>query len=101
MGGHPHGRKQSPLGVNVGSLSDLQITEVKNYFNEHKKQLEEQAQKIQAQKKDDNFPEGLPVLFGGVNPPEFAELLGSLPKRLITDKLVHRYFNSFDPSIRE
>ncbi|CAO1606326.1 hypothetical protein XANCAGTX0491_009825 [Xanthoria calcicola] len=75
------------------------ITEVKNYFNEHKKQLEEQAQKIQAQKKDDNFPEGLPVLFGGVNPPEFAELLGSLPKRLITDKLVHRYFNSFDSSV--
>ncbi|KAI4251130.1 MAG: hypothetical protein L6R42_008498 [Xanthoria sp. 1 TBL-2021] len=75
------------------------ITEVKNYFNEHKKQLEEQAQKIQAQKTDENFPEGLPVLFGGVNPPEFAELLGSLPKRLITDKLVHRYFNSFDPSI--
>ncbi|KAL9035545.1 MAG: hypothetical protein Q9180_004808 [Flavoplaca navasiana] len=75
------------------------IAEVKNYFNEHKKQLEEQAQKIQAQKKDDNFPEGLPALFGGVNPPEFTELLGSLPKRLITDKLVHRYFSSFDPSI--
>ncbi|KAL8909983.1 MAG: hypothetical protein Q9171_004716 [Xanthocarpia ochracea] len=75
------------------------ITEVKNYFIEHKKQLEEQAQKIQAQKKEDNFPEGLPVLFGGVNPPEFSELLGSLPKRLITDKLVHRYFSSFDPSI--
>ncbi|KAL8994273.1 MAG: hypothetical protein Q9169_005708 [Polycauliona sp. 2 TL-2023] len=75
------------------------ITEVKNYFNEHKKQLEEHAQKIQAQKREDNFPEGLPALFGGVNPPEFAELLGSLPKRLITDKLVHRYFSSFDPSI--
>ncbi|KAI4231447.1 MAG: hypothetical protein LQ349_005603 [Xanthoria aureola] len=68
------------------------ITEVKNYFNEHKKQLEEQAQKIQAQKKDDNFPEGLPVLFGGVNPPEFAELLGSLPKRLITDKLYETFW---------
>ncbi|KAL8806605.1 MAG: hypothetical protein Q9182_001252 [Xanthomendoza sp. 2 TL-2023] len=75
------------------------IGEVKNYFIEHKKQLDEQAQKIQAQKKEDNFPEGLPVLFGGVNPPEFSELLGSLPKRLITDKLVERYFASFDPSI--
>ncbi|KAL8730636.1 MAG: hypothetical protein Q9166_003949 [cf. Caloplaca sp. 2 TL-2023] len=68
------------------------ITEVKNYFVEHKKQLEEQAQKIQAQKKADNFPEGLPVLFGGGNPPELSELLGSLPKRQITDKLYEAFW---------
>ncbi|KAL8689447.1 MAG: hypothetical protein Q9224_004637 [Gallowayella concinna] len=78
---------------------NLKITEVKNYFIENKKQFDEQALKIQAQKKEDNFPEGLPVLFGGVNPPEFSELLGSLPKRLITDKLVDRYFMSSDHSI--
>lgn len=34
-----------------------------------------------------------------MNPPEFTELLGSLPKRIITDKLVTRYFCSFDPAI--
>ncbi|KAL9003751.1 MAG: hypothetical protein Q9188_003391 [Gyalolechia gomerana] len=78
-----------------------QIAEVKNYFAEHKKQLEEQAQRVQALKSDEAFPQSQAPTFllGGVNPPEFAELLSSLPKRVITDKLVSRYFNSFDPAV--
>ncbi|KAL8632097.1 hypothetical protein Q9189_002121 [Teloschistes chrysophthalmus] len=75
------------------------ISEVKNYFAEHRKQLDEQAQKVQALKIEENFPQGPTLLFGGMNPPEFSDLLSSLPKRIITDKLITRYFNSFDPAI--
>ncbi|KAI4144699.1 MAG: hypothetical protein L6R39_004069 [Caloplaca ligustica] len=77
------------------------IAEVKNYFAEHKKQLEEQAQKVQASKTEEAFPQGPTFLFGGVNPPEFPDLLASLPKRVITDKLIARYFSSYDPAIRK
>ncbi|KAL8648245.1 MAG: hypothetical protein Q9210_005107 [Variospora velana] len=75
------------------------IAEVKNYFAEHKKQLDEQAQKVQASKTDEAFPQGPTFLFGGVNPPEFPELLHSLPQKVITDKVIARYFNSSDPAI--
>ncbi|KAI4120207.1 MAG: hypothetical protein LQ338_007178 [Usnochroma carphineum] len=76
------------------------IAEVKNYFAEHKKQLDEQQQKVEASKTEEAFPQGPTFLFGGVNPPEFPELLHSLPKRVITDKLIARYLNSYDPAIR-
>ncbi|KAL8897063.1 MAG: hypothetical protein Q9207_007403 [Kuettlingeria erythrocarpa] len=75
------------------------ISEVKNYFAEHKKQLEDQAQRVEASKKEEAFPQGPAFLFGGVNPPEFSELLGCLPKRVIADNLINRYFSSYDPSI--
>ncbi|KAL8761348.1 MAG: hypothetical protein Q9184_002512 [Pyrenodesmia sp. 2 TL-2023] len=75
------------------------ISEVKNYFAEHKKQIEDQAQRVEASKNAEAFPQGPTFLFGGVNPPEFPELLSSLPKRVITDNLVNRYFSTYDPSI--
>ncbi|KAL9009989.1 MAG: hypothetical protein Q9173_005028 [Seirophora scorigena] len=75
------------------------IAEVKNYFAEHKKQIDEQAQKVQASKTEEAFPQGPTFLFGGVNPPEFPELLSSLPQKVITDKVIARYFNSYDPAI--
>ncbi|KAL8712389.1 MAG: hypothetical protein Q9220_003237 [cf. Caloplaca sp. 1 TL-2023] len=87
--------------ASTSSRKQHRIAEVKNYFAEHKKQLEDQAQKVQASKTEENFPEGPTFLFGGVHPPEFSELLNSIPKKVITDKLVARYFNSFDPSIRK
>ena len=34
-----------------------------------------------------------------MNPPEFQDLLANIPKRMITDKLVRRYFESFDPAV--
>ncbi|KAL8698708.1 MAG: hypothetical protein Q9201_006425 [Fulgogasparrea decipioides] len=77
------------------------ISEVKNFFAEHKKQLDEQAQRVQASKTEESFPQGPTFLFDGTNAPEFPELLNSLPKRIITDKLVARFFNTFDPTIRE
>lgn len=82
-------------------LTASQIAEVKNYFAEHKKQIDEQAQKVQASKTEEAFPQGPTFLFGGVNPPEFPELLNSLPQKVITDKVIARYFNSYDPAIRE
>ncbi|KAL8738466.1 MAG: hypothetical protein Q9181_000722 [Wetmoreana brouardii] len=74
------------------------ISEVKNFFAEHKKQLDEQAQRVQESKTEENFPQGPTFLFDGSNAPEFPELLNSLPKRIITDKLVARFFNTFDPT---
>lgn len=90
-----------PLIQQDAVLTVPQIAEVKNYFAEHKKQLDEQAQRVQASKTDEAFPQGPTFLFGGVNPPEFPELLHSLPQKVITDKVIARYFNSSDPAIRK
>lgn len=47
----------------------------------------------------DATPQGPMFLFGGTQPPEYAELLAQVPKRTLTDKLVARYFNSYDPAV--
>ena len=79
-------------------LSD--IAEVKNYFAEHKKQLEDQMEKVQKSKRsEDSAPQGPTFLFGGSKAPEYSELLAALPNRAVTDKLITRYFNSYDPAI--
>lgn len=74
---------------------------MKNFFAEHKNQLEDQAQKVQAAKPSGEFTQNPVFLFGGSNPPEFSELLAALPKRAVVDQLVGRYFNSLDPAVRE
>ena len=76
------------------------IKEVKNYFSEHKKQWDEQVLKVQeAKNRVDSAPQGPTFLFGGSQPPPYSELLAQLPKRTVTDKLVSRYFNSYDPAV--
>ena len=76
------------------------IKEVKNYFSEHKKQWEDQMLKVQeAKNRVDSAPPGPTFLFGGSQPPSYPELLAQLPKRTVTDKLVSRYFNSYDPAV--
>ena len=76
------------------------IKEVKNYFSEHKKQWEDQMLKVQEAKNQvDSAPQGPTFLFGGSKPPPYSELLAQLPKRTVTDKLVSRYFNSYDPAV--
>ncbi|KAL9611807.1 MAG: hypothetical protein Q9167_003575 [Letrouitia subvulpina] len=75
------------------------IAEVKNFFAEHKNQLEDQAQKVQAAKPSGELTQNPVFLFGGSNPPEFSELLAALPKRAVVDQLVGRYFNSLDPAV--
>lgn len=44
-------------------------------------------------------PQGPVFLFGGARPPPYHELLAQMPKRSVTDKLVSRYFNSYDPAV--
>ena len=79
-------------------LSD--IAEVKNYFVEHKKQLDDQMEKVQKSKSsEDSAPQGPTFLLGGSKPPEYSELLAALPNKSVTDSLVTRYFNSYDPAI--
>ena len=76
------------------------IKEVKNYFSEHKKQWDEQMLKVQeAKNRVDSAPQGPTFLFGGSQPPPYPQLLAQLPKRTVTDKLVSRYFNSYDPAV--
>ena len=48
---------------------------------------------------NDSAPQGPTSLFGGARPPPFSELLAQLPKRSVTDRLVSRYFNSYDPAV--
>lgn len=76
------------------------IKEVKNYFQEHRKQWDEQLVKVQqAKDRIDSAPQGPTFLFGGSKPPPYSELLAQLPKRSVTDKLISRYFNSYDPAV--
>ena len=76
------------------------IKEVKNYFSEHKKQWDDQMLKVQeAKNRVDSAPQGPTFLFGGSQPPPYSELLAQLPKRTVTDKLISRYFNSYDPAV--
>ena len=78
------------------------IKEVKNYFSEqvNQKRLEEQMRQVQeAKSRVDAAPQGPTFLFGGSKPPPYEELLAQMPKRSVTDKLVSRYFNSYDPAV--
>lgn len=79
-------------------LSD--IAEVKNYYAEHKKQFDDQMEKVQRSKRsEDSAPQGPTFMFGGSKAPEYSELLAALPNKTVTDKLVTRYFNSYDPAV--
>lgn len=76
------------------------IKEVKNYFSQHRKEIEEQVIKVQeAKSRIDAAPQGPTFLFGGTKPPPYSELLAQMPKRSVTDKLISRYFNSYDPAV--
>ena len=53
----------------------------------------------QAKKINDSAPQGPTFLFGGARPPPYEELLAQMPKRSVCDRLVSRYFNSYDPAV--
>lgn len=80
--------------------SAVQIAEVRNYFNTHKKQYEEQAEKLQATREPTDVP-GSALLFGASKPASRAEIMSSFPSRYTTDILVARYFGSYDPATRK
>ena len=57
-------------------------------------------EKVQRSKTiNDSAPQGPTFLFGGAKPPPYEELLSQLPKRTVCDRLVSRYFNSYDPAV--
>jgi Fungal specific transcription factor domain len=73
------------------------IAEVRNYFKTHQSQFEEQVQRVAQTRKDMSEDAGPALLFGASKPPPRAEILSQLPSRYLTDILVARYFNTFDP----
>ena len=82
-------------------LTAPQFQELKTYFSEHEKQLKEQWTKIEMTQKRNDAALGNHIsLFGGYGGPTFEQLLAKRPNRSVADKLVGRYFNSYDPAVR-
>lgn len=77
-----------------------EISEVKNYFASHKKEYEAQMEKITQTRKSAgvDVDSGPALLFGATVPPPRSEILRALPSKYMSDILVGRYFNSYDPS---
>lgn len=81
-----------------GAADRQQISEVKSYFNDHKKQYEEQLKRYKAAQTDD-MNSGTAFLFGSQKPMSQPELLQRFPPKHTADILVSRYFNTYDPGI--
>lgn len=80
------------------SLMVPQIAEVKNYFTQHKKDLEKNYERIR-QSKPSTAIDGPAFLFSAHGPITDVELRGEVPTKSAVDKLVTRYFNSYDPAV--
>lgn len=74
------------------------IAEVRNFFLTNKHKLDEQIHRVAQTRKDMNEDPGPALLFGVSKPPPRSEILSQLPSRYLTDILVARYFNGFDPA---
>ncbi|KAF1938018.1 hypothetical protein EJ02DRAFT_458217 [Clathrospora elynae] len=75
-----------------------ELSEVKNYFAEHKKQYEDQLKRYKATHVEDR-PPGTSFLMGGQMPSSKAEVLARFPPKPTADILVTRFFNTYDPGI--
>ena len=75
-----------------------EISEVKNYFQEHKKQYEDQLKRYKATHNEDR-PPGTSFFMGGQKPSSRAEVLSRFPPKPTADILVSRFFNTYDPGI--
>ena len=75
---------------------------MKNYWNEHKKQYEEQLIKIKAatENQGGGGPKLPAFLFGGSRLPDKDDILSAVPSKPAVEQLVARYFNSYDPAVR-
>jgi hypothetical protein len=73
---------------------------VRNFFATHKKQFEEQSEKVKAAQPPTDVP-GSTLLFGVMKPMSRGEIMSALPSKYTTDLLVTRYFNCYDPATRE
>ena len=74
------------------------IAEVKNYWKTHTKEYIEQAQKVAAITQDETNHAGPEQLLGSSKPPPRSEIMSSLPSRYLTDILIARHFNTFEPT---
>ncbi|KKK13395.1 hypothetical protein AOCH_001635 [Aspergillus ochraceoroseus] len=74
-----------------------EISEVRNYFTTHKKQYEEQAERLKTTRLPTDVP-GSTLLFGAMKPTSRAEIMSSFPSKYTTDMLIARYFNCYDPA---
>ena len=77
-----------------------EIGDIKNYFVHHRKEYEEQMDRVAQSRKDAGGDSGAgpALLFGATTPPSRGEILGHLPSRYMSDILIGRYFNTFDPA---
>lgn len=73
------------------------ISEVRQFFTTHKKQFEEQAEKVKATRPQTDVPEST-LLFGAMKPLSRPEIMATLPSKYTADLLVARYFNTYDPA---
>jgi Fungal specific transcription factor domain len=74
------------------------IAEVRNFFQTHKNQFEEQVNRVAQSRKELTDDSGPALLLGASKPPPRAEILSQLPSRYLTDILIARYFSTFDPA---
>ncbi|KAJ4372036.1 hypothetical protein N0V83_003809 [Neocucurbitaria cava] len=75
-----------------------ELSEVKNYFAEHKKQYDDQLKRYKAAHSEER-PPGTSFLMGGQKPSSKAEVLSRFPPKPTADILVSRFFNTYDPGI--
>ncbi|KAK5174372.1 uncharacterized protein LTR77_001452 [Saxophila tyrrhenica] len=74
-----------------------ELTEVKKYFEEHKKDYKAHMEKVQAAKANES--PGTAFLLQGPAAKDQAELLAAFPSKADADRLIARYFNAYDPSV--
>ncbi|KAI9651115.1 hypothetical protein NHQ30_001152 [Ciborinia camelliae] len=93
----PDKGKTTYLGDSHWHLVLADIAEVKSYFINHKKELENNYEKIKSQKPPAS--DGPAFLFGAHTPATDDELRNALPSKPEVDKLITRYFNTYDPAV--
>ncbi|KAF7945277.1 hypothetical protein EAE96_010055 [Botrytis aclada] len=93
----PDKGKTTYLGDSHWHLVLKDIAEVKTYFNNHKKELENNYERIKSQKPPAS--DGPAFLFGAHTPATDEELRMAVPAKPEVDKLITRYFNTYDPAI--
>ncbi|KAJ5210039.1 hypothetical protein N7491_009852 [Penicillium cf. griseofulvum] len=71
------------------------IAEVRSFFTTHRKQFDEQVEKVKAARPATDTP-GATLLFGINKPMSRGEIMTGLPSKYTTDILIARYFNCYD-----
>ncbi|TKA82612.1 hypothetical protein B0A55_01381 [Friedmanniomyces simplex] len=74
-----------------------EISEVKQYFTNHREDYRLQMERVQAAKANES--PGTAFLLQGPAAKDKAELLAQFPSKTDADRLIARYFNAYDPSV--